>query len=542
MKMKIHNKWLLPAIAVITVIGCSKKIDEAYLNPNAETVKPIEQLLPGLIDNMTCSYTPAAGTNYGTTNDGLYFGKYIQFWTTNTANNQYDLMGGAIGGSDLLGSVWAMHYYGQGQNLNRVVEWGTEQQKWDYVGVAHAIRAWGWLTLTSVYGEAILKEAFNTSQRVFNYDSQEEIYGEVRRVAHLALENLNRTDGNVSKENLAIGDKLFYQGDVEKWKKFVYAILARSFNHLSNKADYKPDSVVKYCDLAINDNVDNAYARFTNAGPVGTYHFWGPQRSNFGAQRQTDFIANLMTGQNETFNGVMDPRAWYILQPNPNGTFTGLRIAQSATPLAVNDRPNGFWGQRFDSTVAPANDSRAKYVFRNGPLFPIITAAEVQFMKAEALYHKSEKAAALAAYEKGIELSMNMLATDFATNVPSDKLLTPSMISDYLNEPTVVPVVADFNLSHIMMQKYIAMYGYGVIETWVDMRRYNYTDPEEGTSRQVYTGFELPSSYYVNNLGEPVYRARPRYNSEYLYNIEALQKVGGLDLNYHTKKMWFSEP
>jgi hypothetical protein len=47
---------------------------------------------------------------------------------------------------------------------------------------------------------------------------------------------------------------------------------------------------------------------------------------------------------------------------------------------------------------------------------------------------------------------------------------------------------------------------------------------------------------FANNLGKLAYRCRPRYNSEYLYNVEALQKVGGLDLDYHTKEMWFSQP
>ncbi|MCG7860630.1 SusD/RagB family nutrient-binding outer membrane lipoprotein, partial [Flavihumibacter sediminis] len=93
-------------------------------------------------------------------------------------------------------SVWAMHYYGMGQNLNRIVEWGTEEQKWDYVGAALAIRAWSMLTLTNVYGEAIVKEAFNTSALTFKYDAQPFIYDTVRAIARTAIAYLDRTDGN----------------------------------------------------------------------------------------------------------------------------------------------------------------------------------------------------------------------------------------------------------------------------------------------------------------------------------------------------------
>jgi hypothetical protein len=145
------------AVTVLLLGSCKKKIDEAYRNPNADVRVPVEQLLPGIIANMNISFS-AAGTNYGTQNDGLYIGRYVQFWATNTSGNQYDQMGGATGASDILGSIWAMHYYGQGQNLNRMIEWSLEENKPEYAGVGYAIRAWSWLTLTDTYGEVIFKK------------------------------------------------------------------------------------------------------------------------------------------------------------------------------------------------------------------------------------------------------------------------------------------------------------------------------------------------------------------------------------------------
>jgi hypothetical protein len=79
-------------------------------------------------------------------------------------------------------------------------------------------------------------------------------------------------------------------------------------------------------------------------------------------------------------------------------------------------------------------------------------------------------------------------------------------------------------------------------ETWADMRRFHYTDKDPATNEQVYAGFTPPvGNLFDDNGGEFVYRARPRYNSEYLYNINALESVGAFDLNYHTKKTWFAE-
>ena len=548
--MKLRNKLIAIPLTLITVSGlfsCSKKIDEAYTNPNADVRVPIETLLPGIIGNFVGS-SSAQGSAYGIGNDGLYTGRYVQFWATNTTGNQYDQMGGATGASDVLGAIWAMHYYGHGANLSKMIEWGTEEKKWDYVGVGYAIRAWGWLTLTNMHGEAILRQAFDPNRLVFDYDSQEDIYAEVRRVCHLAIEYLNKTGDGVSQANLARGDAYFYNGDVNKWKKFCYSILARSFNHLTNKASYNPDSVIYYANLGILDNADNAMAKFAATGLSGTYNFFGPFRGNVGALRQTRFVANLLTGLNSMFLGVTDPRAGYIIRENPNGTYKGALPNRGGQGLPLGDSCANFWGGAFNSTAAPGNDNNCRYIFRNGSPFPIITAAEVHFMKAEAYLRKGPAFAAQArqSYIDGINASFDMLTgtPDYHNSVPVSRQITPGAKATYLSNPLVVPAVGSLTRSHIMLQKYIAMYGYGVVETWVDMRRYHYTDLDPVTGLQVYADFAPPtgSDLFTNNAGKWVYRARPRYNSEYLYNIAALSSVGGLALDYHTKEQWFSQP
>ena len=45
-----------------------------------------------------------------------------------------------------------------------------------------------------------------------------------------------------------------------------------------------------------------------------------------------------------------------------------------------------------------------------------------------------------------------------------------------------------------------------------------------------------------DNGGKPMQRVRPRYNSEYLWNLEALKKIGADKPDYHTVKMWFTQP
>lgn len=543
MKNILKNATItLSAISLLALGSCSKKIDDAHQNPNADVRVPVETLLPGIIGNFVGSNS-AAGSSYGTAYDGLYIGRYVQFWATNTTMYQYDRMGGTIGGSDLLGSIWAMHYYGMGRNLSMMMEWAEEEKKWDYVGVGRAIRAWGWLTLTTSYGEAILKQAFNPNLLVFNYDTQEEMYAECRKLCHEAIDYLNRTGDNVSQSNLALGDAYFYNGDVNKWKKFVYSVLARSFNHLTNKSIYQPDSVLYYANLGINNNEDNAAAKFLGGGRSGENNFMGPFRSNAGSLRQTKFIADLMSGVNPMFpTGTADPRAPYILRENPNGTYKGVRPTKGTDGLAVNDRPANFWGNVFTSTAAPGTDVNCRYIFKNAAPYPIISAAEMQFVKAEAYYRKGNMSAARQAYLEGISLSFDHLTETYEEAVPTNLRMTSAQKTAYLTNPIIAPT--NITLSHIMLQKYIAMYGWGILETWTDLRRYHYTDLDPVTGEQVYRDFSPPATadLYPDNKGAWVYRCRPRYNSEFLYNIAALDGVGGRALDYHTKEQWFSKP
>jgi hypothetical protein len=253
-----------------------------------------------------------------------------------------------------------------------------------------------------------------------------------------------------------------------------------------------------------------------------------------------------MSGLNGQFpTGNIDPRAPYIIRENPNGTYKGIRPNKGSDLLtSVSDRPDNFWGDAFSVTAAPGSDNGARYIFKNAPIFPIMTAAEIQFLKAEAMLRKGDKAGAVAAYKKGIELNFQELRTNYEVSVPSARRMTDAQRDAYLNNTLVVPAAADLTLSHIMMQKYIAMYGWGIVEVWVDMRRFHYTDLDPITGQQVYREFAPPTGIdlYTNNLNKWIYRVRPRYNSEYLYNVDELNRLGAFAPDYITKECWFSKP
>ena len=546
--MKYNIKYLLVISALMIMgVSCSKKIDEAYANPNYDVKVAPEGLLPQIVASMAGNYGA-----HGPMNDIRYIGAYVQnFAYANTLSN-FDRMG--YTNTDVAQSFWRSHYYDIGQNNVKMIAWAIENKQWDYAGVGKAIFAWSWLNLTTYHGEVVLKEAFNTDQITFQYDKQEDVYTEVRKLSHEALSYLNKTGDNASQTSLAKGDAFFYKGDVSKWKKFVYGVLARSFNHLTNKADYKADSVLFYTNLAMKESTDDGLVKYTASLVSATNNMFGPFRANLGgasttsptAIRQGAYIANLMSGANSAFPGVADPRAIYILRLNANNTFKGVEPNKGQAVLAANDRPENFWGvpQISANNTAPANDLNCRFIFRNDAPFPVMTATEISFMRAEAAFLKGDRATALVAYKDGIAKHFDLLMNYYNTNVPAASLLTATIKANFLANPLVVPAnAANLTLSMIMLQKYIAMFGYGTFETWTDMRRYHYVDLDKTTGKQVFTDFVAPTGtgLFEDNGGKLVYRMRPRFNSEYVWNINELGRIGATQLDYHTKEQWFSQ-
>jgi hypothetical protein len=134
-----------------------------------------------------------------------------------------------------------------------------------------------------------------------------------------------------------------------------------------------------------------------------------------------------------------------------------------------------------------------------------------------------------------------MLSTKYNEGIPVARQITPAIRDAFIANPLVVP--AQLTLTHIMLQKYISLWGHGILETWVDMRRFHYTDKDPVTGSQVYADFAIPtgSNLFVDNGGFPVYRVRPRFNSEYVWNLKELIRIGADKANYHTKEGWFSQ-
>jgi hypothetical protein len=503
--MKKIAKYIFIGSLLTAVVSCSDYLD---INTDPSVPQKVEAsvILPPVLAQM------ARGESF----DVRYIGRYIQNFTLNTSGGDIYERHGYSAGSDVMGELWRSNYFSIGTNIDLMIEDATAKQNWDIVAAAKAIRAWSWQTTTDYHGEIILGQAFEPNRYTFEFDSQEAVYAHVVKICNEALADLDK--GGIARLKASDG---VYGGDVAKWRKFIYSILARNANHLSNKSSlYKPDDVIKYCDLSLAANTDNFGIPHTGLSSLDA-NFYGALRVNIADYRPTTTIMKLMDGT--TFGGVRDPRLPIMFGPSRDTVYRGLQTF-TADPNAANTakRVLNLWGLEPGSVPAAGNPGR--WIYADKAPHYIVTATEIQFIKAEAAFRKGDKATALTAFKKGIELHMLFCG------------VTPANTTIYLLSAAVPQTADALKMSDIMQQKYIAMYMIGAIETWVDMRRFKY-DPT------IYTTFVMPVGvqYFPDNNGKLAYRVRPRFNSEYVWNRASLDKIGGNNPDYHTYETWITK-
>ena len=512
--------------------------------------------------------------------------------------------------------VWKMVYYEWGQNLEDMINDGKKMNQPLYAGIGLALKAYGWYELTSLHGEAPCKEFLDPGRTVFDYDSQEYIFSQSRVWAKEAIAILSAPDATTYPAILASND-LMYKGDRTKWLKFAYGVLAKNYMTLSMKNPAYLDSAINAVNSSMSSFGDDATIMVAGGTASVQCNFFGVLRGNLtNVLTQSDYMVDVMTGKvkyydpntgnNQTTGNVtklmdkqyvtdtltLDPRAICFFGTTDSlptdltkitrktytfkGTFPGL------SPQVT------FYGTSSAPTAASSGTGR--WLFRDNAPYIAMTYSELQFIKAEAQYRKSLKAEALATFKVAVAASMQTTAAYIVqgtpvkgagnrqTSVIGDKISTSvfnTLSTAYLNSGYVNNLaLSDFELSHIMMQKYVALYPWG-LDTWNDLRRYQYdlkvgangvpseaagswsalyafhkadTDPT-----RVYKGFYFKTanvdnrrgSFAQSNLGSPSYRLLPRYNSEYIWNrtaLAGLKPISGLDQNYNTSMVWFCIP
>ncbi len=521
-------------VAVMATMGSCKKYLDINTNPVNPQVPKAEYLLAPIIFQMA----------NGTSQDYCQIFKVVQYWgATSTDDNIWERHG-YVAASDAAGVIWRMTYINLGLNLEDMIKDGIDNQKYEYVGIGYAIKAWAYQMTTDMHGPIILDRAFDPGLLAFPYQDQPDVYARVREWSKLSLQYLDKKSpaDYSAKLRSTSGDNI-YSGDMTKWKKFVYGLLALQYSHLVNKPEFNTsyaDSVIKYTDLSFANTTEDPTIFFT-ASNASDGNPFGPSgglvtATNNGRVLQP--IVSLLTG-GVRGTASIDTTA----STDPRLTRMLSTISATSTVYRGNIPSKGATGTLAPNVlglITTGTTYTGKYIFADKARYPLMSYAQLQFAKSEALFLKGDKPAAYTAYIGAIRAHMSFVNTygrngvTGISNTP-DPAITDAEISTYLASKEVAQTPADLTIADIMQQKYIAQWGWAGLEQWCDLRKYHYRADVFRTYYQL-SSTEL----YANNNGKFAYRFRPRYNSEYAWNATELAKWGALNSDYMTKETWFS--
>lgn len=613
---------MIIASLFIFLIGCEDYLD---VNRNVDAPDHVEGYLylAGIQQSYLGVYYEIRGLGpmtqmMGTT--ALYY--------TNFANHYY------AQGNDACGEIWRMTYWNQGMNLENMINQSLAAEDWTLAGIGYAIKAYSWDMLAKEHAELPMKQAFVDGLLSHDYDYQKDVYKQVREWAYKAIELLEKEDNKDYGTKISAND-FIYQGNKAKWIKFAYAVLVRNLASLSNKtnfvSDYAPE-LIQCAGKSFESPDDDAVVKIAGGSQSAPYedynNFWGTAQKNLTYNYfQHEYAVQVFTGTVPKYDeatgekvrtegndyypyeladkqiicdtlvtetGHYDPRVAAKLATTSDPEYKNIDNADSVKRYkyyggsftgasgSIGTAPS-FYGRRIASEYQGSiHDGKGRWLYHDEAPYILTTCAEIKFCLAETYWKMGKKNEAFEAFKEGVKADLDFtvryLMPGTVGKAEGGDKITKKIFNDlaikYQTGPFVEKLpMTDFSLSHIMMQKWVALYPWGAHEAWVDMRKYHYdieytgeypskgngwdvstvTQKWDTNPSKVYKGFYLApaqvqgrkSSYNVKNEGSPCYRIRPRYNSEYMWNkasLEALKPVSGTADNYQCSIPWFAYP
>jgi len=488
--MKNIVKYLFSLCTVVTAVSCSRdKFASLNTDPDAILSIPPEYELS----------TALLGINNNTFERYYDYHLGICYWSQTfvlgTGNNEASFQA-----SGNIGQRWSNFYNRVGNKLVDVKEIikrlpPEKQAAYVYLNAIAdvSLAYYAWYT-SDVYGSLPYSEGFKARYTIPalltpKYDTQEALYDALDNQLKAAITALKASQP-VTQANLVDYD-VYFDGDPVKWTKTANSLRLRMAMRLLKR---NPDKLKTIATEVLNDNVgmiansNESWKFIGGAGFTGNDDNPSNQRPVSGSKNMVDFMWK-----------TQDPRMRIFFQPShfTKDRFDSAQI-QGKIPASFVWDGQLYRGQFVspDAALTPANAPYfATITYRyngaaasgtlpspirpdffhptpnNGNVtFPIITYADVCFMRAELAQRNIAGTDAQGWYYKGIDASLaeyDKIASQ--AKMPSYTALTPAEVTAYKAQPGVVFDPANA-LEQICVQQYIAFYKNNN-EAWAVIKR-----------------------------------------------------------------------
>ncbi len=500
-------KYILILIALVTGFsGCEDYLGDNR-DPDGVDQVPVNEIMPVVL-----FYT--ALENY----DHSEYGTYLAQCLT-TAGRSQTGSHAYRSGWEFLGMnrhpQWRRHFYDVGSNAKELLRFAEEENSVNYLALTRLLRLLSVQQTSDAFGDMPLTEAYQSSSP--KYDTQESIYEWMKTEADELIQLFDSPEVTQST-NRPMGQNVdrVFAGDMEKWKQVLLAVKARILlRDLPNLNTGNANAVLTAAEQALSGWSDPRY-KFDGGSSVEKNCMWGRNNKpvNSWESRSNDLLAAIpskflienMMGFNPETDEYTDPRLPYIMEARADDAgVVKFRYLESNSGMPPTHKIE--WYPDLYESVLTTDTSTITF----------ITREELHFIAAEAAYWAQNKNKAAEHLLLGIESHMHRL------QVSQEK------IDAYLNNSELVPGSSNIDLSHIMMEKYKAMYLQ--VEQWNDLRRYGYSNDLNGKTFDntvIYPGLRRPHNLYEAYWAEEnqwIQRINYDPETEEKYNREELIRL-----------------
>ncbi len=477
--MKSLNRFLFIIIVLTSFTACDKNFQELNVNPNV-----VSQITPtSLLSEIIYGMVSNNATNNYNLNDPL-MQVQVPYPELNAGIQRYHINATTGNSTWNAGYRWAM-------NIREMLKSSVENGATNYEAIGLTLNAWVYSNLTDCFGSIPFSQASQSESGILwpVYDSQESIYSQLLN----GLEKANTLYNHAIGMSYG-GTDILYNNDSKLWQRFTNSLRLRLLLRVSDVRL----TAFEEMKTIIEDPVK--YPVFTQLSEGAVLNITGITPNLSPWSRALDFSNQHAVGAFfiETLNALNDPRRpVYVTQARATDTSP---IGYKGIPAGYN--PNTSFGY----SPSYMNNQQVTPPM----IIPILTYAEVEFIKAELSLKGYLQNNGEAHYKNGVKAAI--------------QLWTKSAVPDeYFNNP-----LAAYNgtLERIMVQKYLALY-FTDFQQWDEYRRTGY--PVLATTDVMENGGKMPVRLMYPDI-------QATYNPENYK--KASQEMGGNSIN---AKVWWDK-
>ncbi len=478
-------------IGLISLASCSDFLD-INEDPNNPSDAKLSNILPSVQINLAGAMGASAGGLGNFTS--LYMHQNTQ---RGVEQNDYAFRGDDFGVS----TPWRLFNTFALNDLEQLLDKAQEVESGPYLGVGKIMKAYIYSIMVDIWGDIPFSEAQQGAENLFpNFDDDEQIYDALITMLDEAILNLEE------ESNFTPGsDDLFYGGNLARWRRLANTLKLKMYTQMRLVRDVSAqvNKLIADDDMITGPAGDFQMQYGTSAAPENRNPAYAQEYAQGGARNYINpYFFEIMMGMNTFHNNdiylnMRDPRIPYYFY---NQLAEGSTDADAENPcsycpsrsntaflsiwmFSFNIDPNEGFDQSSSQTVMGLYPIGGRYDDGNGGAVNFNGAADTpqrlltyyarKYLEAELAVTGVSNGDAREAFEEAMRASfakVNAVAT--AAGAPT---IATADIDEYIAKvlEKYDAATPEGKLEHIMTQKWIATYGFGV-DAYTDYRRTGY--------------------------------------------------------------------